>query len=55
MAEFNANETMCHSFTFNLGGGNKAKISLASALPITAVTAVKAWKMTLTSDQESLA
>jgi len=55
MAEFYVNEIMSHPFTFILGGGNKAKIGLASALPITAVTAVKAWKMTLSSDQESLA
>ena len=47
-----ANDIMSHPFTFNVGGGNKAKIGLAADL--TAVTNVKAWKMTLSSDQESL-
>jgi hypothetical protein len=52
MAEFYANEIMSHPFTFNVGGGKAAKIGVAA--DITAVTAVKAWKMTLSSDQESL-
>ena len=63
MAEFYANEIMSHPFTFSLGGGKAAKFGVAALnlniqarnADIAAVTAVKAWKMTLSSDQESLA
>ena len=61
MAEFYANEIMSHPFTFNVAdkaGGKTAKIGVAADLTASAagvpVTAVKAWKMTLSSDQESL-
>tara|TARA_B110000208_G_scaffold156643_1_gene190041 strand:+ start:210 stop:626 length:417 start_codon:yes stop_codon:yes gene_type:complete len=58
MAEFYANEIMSHPFTFDLGGGKAAKFGVAALnvnIParnadIAAVTAVKAWKMTLSSD-----
>jgi len=57
MAEFYANEIMSHPFTFNVGGGNAAKVGVAADLhngDLKAVTAVKAWKMTLSNDQESI-
>lgn len=58
MAEFYANEIMSHPFTFNVYGGKTAKIGVAADLTAAAavlpVHAVKAWKMTLSSDQESL-
>ena len=56
MAEFYANEVMSHPYTFNVGGGNAAKIGVAADLSngdLKAVTAVKVWKMTLLTDQES--
>ena len=57
MAEFYANEIMSHPYTFNVGDGKAARIGVAADLhngDLKAVTAVKAWKMTLSSDQESL-
>jgi hypothetical protein len=57
MAEFYANEIMSHPYTFNVGGGKAARIGVAADLhngELKAVTAVKAWAMTLSSDQESL-
>ena len=52
MAEFYANEIMSHPFTFNVYGGKAAKIGVAADLTASAaeVTAVQAWKMTLSSD-----
>ena len=56
MVEFYANEIMSHPFTFNVGGGKAAKIGVAAQrADLKAVSAVTAWKMTLSSDQESLA
>jgi hypothetical protein len=58
MAEFYVNEVISHPFTFNVYGGKTAKIGVAADLTASAaglpVTAVKAWKMTLSSDQESI-
>ena len=63
MVEFYANGIMSHPFTFKLGGGEAAKIGVADLTPradglaadgALPVSAVKAWEMTLTADQESL-
>ena len=53
MAEFYVNEVISHPFTFNVYGGKTAKIGVAADLAASAaglpVTAVKAWKMTLSN------
>ena len=58
MAEFYANGIMSHPFTFKVGRGKAAKIGVAdlttSAVSTLPVSAVKAWKMTLSDDSESL-
>ena len=51
MAEFYVNEVMSHPFTFSLG--KTSKFGVADLAASGAVTAVKAWKMTLLGDQES--
>ena len=50
MAEFYVNEVLSHPFTFNLD--KTSKFGVADLAASGAVTAVKAWKMTLPGDQE---